>query len=88
VAEILEKFPDYRVQVEGHANRSSLNSDGSELTILSESRAKAVVEMLVRFGINRNRLTAIGMGGSKPIAAFGDVDNYWKNRRVEFLLLK
>lgn len=88
VAEILDKFPDYRVQVEGHANRSSLSSDGTELTALSESRAKAVVEMLVSFGINRNRLTAIGMGGRKPVAAFGDVDNYWKNRRVEFLLVK
>jgi hypothetical protein len=88
VAEILEKFPDYRVQVEGHANRSSPNSDGIELTALSESRAKAVVEMLVRFGTNRSRLTAIGMGGNKPIVAFGDVDNYWKNRRVEVLLLK
>jgi flagellar motor protein MotB len=88
VAEILDKFPDYRVQVEGHANRSSLSSDGTELAALSESRAKAVVEMLVRLGINRSRLTAIGMGGSMPIAVFGDVDNSWKNRRVEFLLLK
>jgi hypothetical protein len=88
VAEILAKFPDYQVQVEGHANRSSLNSDGSELTALSESRARAVMQMLVGFGINRNRLTAVGMGGRKPIAEFGDVDNYWKNRRVEFLLIR
>jgi flagellar motor protein MotB len=88
VAEILAKFPDYQVQVEGHANRSSLSSDGSELTALSEARAKAVVEMLVNFGISRNRLTAIGMGGERPIAEFGDVDNYWKNRRVEFLLVR
>jgi flagellar motor protein MotB len=88
VAEILDKFPDYRVQVEGHANRSSLTSDGSELTALSEARARAVVEMLVNFGINRNRLTAVGMGGRRPVAEFGDVDNYWKNRRVEFLLVR
>jgi flagellar motor protein MotB len=88
VAEILAKFPDYHVQVEGHANRSSLTSDGIELTALSEARAKAVVEMLVNFGINRSRLSAIGMGGRQPVAEFGDVDNYWKNRRVEFLLVR
>ncbi|MDR2419450.1 MAG: pallilysin-related adhesin [Treponema sp.] len=88
VAEILAKFPDYHVQVEGHANRSSLTSDGIELTTLSEARAKAVLDMLVSFGISRNRLSAVGMGGRKPVAEFGDVDNYWKNRRVEFLLVR
>jgi outer membrane protein OmpA-like peptidoglycan-associated protein len=88
IAEILSKFQDYRVQVEGHANRSSLTSDEQELVALSENRARAVVNMLVGFGVNRNRLTAIGMGAKKPVAAYGDVDNYWKNRRVEFLLIK
>jgi flagellar motor protein MotB len=88
IAEILSKFQDYRVQVEGHANRSTGAYDEQELVSLSESRARAVVNMLVEFGVNRNRLTAIGMGAKKPIAAYGDVDNYWKNRRVEFLLLK
>jgi flagellar motor protein MotB len=88
ISEILAKFREYRVQVEGHANRNSLSYDEEEMVELSEQRARAVVNMLVEFGIARNRLTAIGMGAKKPIAAFGDVDNYWKNRRVEFLLIK
>jgi hypothetical protein len=88
IAEILSKFQDYRVQVEGHANRSAGTYDEQELVALSESRARAVVNMLVGFGVNRNRLTALGMGAKKPVAAFSDVNNSWKNRRVEFLLIK
>jgi outer membrane protein OmpA-like peptidoglycan-associated protein/flagellar hook assembly protein FlgD len=90
VAEILNKFRDYRVQVEGHANpvlRTSAE-ERNELQPLSESRARAVVNMLVEFGVSRGRLSSIGMGGSRPVIRWEDHDNWWKNRRVEFILIK
>jgi flagellar hook assembly protein FlgD/flagellar motor protein MotB len=90
IAEILNKFRDYKVQVEGHANpvlRTQAEETG-ELQPLSESRAKAVVNMLVEFGVARNRLSAVGMGGSRPVVKYEDHDNWWKNRRVEFILIK
>ena len=90
IAEILNKFRDYKVQVEGHANPvlRTQAEETSELQPLSESRARAVVNMLVEFGVARNRLSAIGMGGSRPVVKHEDHDNWWKNRRVEFILIK
>ncbi|MDR3114042.1 MAG: pallilysin-related adhesin [Treponema sp.] len=91
IAEILNKFRDYRVRVEGHANRTQVDAtdeERQELQPLSEARARAVVNQLVEFGVTRNRLTAVGMGSTKPVVQFEDRDNWWKNRRVEFILIK
>jgi flagellar motor protein MotB len=91
IAEILNKFRDYKVRVEGHANRTQVDAteeERQELQPLSESRARAVVNQLVEFGVSRNRLTAIGMGSTKPVVQFEDRNNWWKNRRVEFILIK
>jgi outer membrane protein OmpA-like peptidoglycan-associated protein len=90
VAEILNKFRDYRVQVEGHANpvQRTDAEERNELQPLSESRARAVVNMLVEFGVSRGRLSSVGMGGSRPVVRWEDHDNWWKNRRVEFILIK
>ena len=90
VAQILNKFKDYRVQVEGHANPvlRTAAEERTELQPLSESRARAVVNMLSEFGVSKGRLSATGMGGSRPVVRFEDRDNWWKNRRVEFILIK
>ncbi len=90
IAEILNKFRDYRVQVEGHANpvTRTLTEETEELQPLSEARASAVLDMLVGYGVDRNRLTYVGMGGTRPVIQWEDYDNWWKNRRVEFILIK
>ena len=96
IAQILNKFPDYHVGIEGHAN-PTVNPDDragrqreqvQELQPLSEERAKRILDELVYLGVNRNRLRAYGIGGAQPIAAWTDRDNWWKNRRVEFILVK
>jgi len=93
IAQILNQFRDYKVQVEGHANPTqpvgpARDREEPELKRISEARAKAIVDQLVRNGVMRSRLTAIGAGSSKTIADFEDRDNWWKNRRVEFYLIK
>ncbi|MDR2941826.1 MAG: OmpA family protein [Treponema sp.] len=93
IALILNKFRDYKVQVEGHANPTqpagpARDREETELKRISEARAKAVVDLLVRYGVARNRLSSTGVGGSSPIVKFEDRDNWWKNRRVEFILIK
>jgi len=100
IADILNYFRTYKVRVEGHANptfapdsaqrASEERGTGGILGLqsVSEQRAKAVVEYLVRLGINRSRLTPIGMGGRSVRAEFADKPNWWKNRRVEFILEK
>jgi outer membrane protein OmpA-like peptidoglycan-associated protein len=93
IAQILNKFRDYKVLVEGHANPTqpegaARDREETELKRISEARAKAVVDILVRNGVARNRLSSAGVGGSKPVVKFEDRDNWWKNRRVEFILIK
>jgi flagellar hook assembly protein FlgD len=90
IAAILNKFRDYKVQVEGHANPVARTTaeERNELQPLSEKRAQMVMNMLVEFGVARNRLSFVGMGGTQPVVPYNDRDNWWKNRRVEFILIK
>ncbi len=95
LAEILEKYRQYEITVEGHANITKFwdaelarQEQINELIPLSEERAKKVMEALMERGISRSRLSAEGVGGSKPIVDFQDEENRWKNRRVEFILEK
>lgn len=96
IAQILNKFPDYKVRIEGHANNitgteaeeTSTANGNIPLVPLSEARANLVRDMLINFGVNRNRLSTVGMGGRRPVVSRADKPNWWKNRRVEFILDK
>ena len=94
LSELLKKFPEYTIHVEGHANNLSWQDpekaveEEKELLILSLGRAEAVKEMLVIEGISATRLIPVGRGGSDPIVPFGDGEHRWKNRRVEFILVR
>ena len=94
VALVLNKFGTYKVTVEGHANSTATTESARrleqerELQPLSQQRAQYVMDYLDRLGVSRSRLTAVGIGGARPLAPYSDRDNWWKNRRVEFILVK
>jgi len=95
IARSLNKFSDYRIVVEGHANPTTAPNTAARtrentiLKSLSEERANAVVNHLVtNNSINRQRLSAIGIGGDRTVEAYNDSEENWKNRRVEFLLIR
>ena len=98
IAEILKKFSDYKVTIQGHANRVSDNLDeetvdnlnewGRALGPLSQERADAIRDYLIKKGVSKSSITTEGMGGTKPVVNPKDTDNNWKNRRVEFILEK
>lgn len=98
IAEILNKFKDYKVKIVGHANRMTDLADeetvdnmkvwGKALQPLSAVRAEFVKTKLVKKGVTANRLSTEGKGGSEMIVDYKDKDNNWKNRRVEFILEK
>lgn len=96
IAQILNKFPDYSVRIEGHANNitgteaeeTSTANGNIPLVPLSEERADLVRDMLISFGVNGSRLSTVGMGGRQPVVPRADRANWWKNRRVEFILDK
>jgi outer membrane protein OmpA-like peptidoglycan-associated protein len=93
IAQVLGKFDKYHVTVEGHANYTVAPSqtrrrqrESQELKTLSQARAGTIVNYLIGLGVEQERLSSIGIGGDRPIVAFEDRDNWWKNRRVEFIL--
>jgi outer membrane protein OmpA-like peptidoglycan-associated protein len=95
IAATLRKFPEYRILIEGHGNLIHWESpemadreQEEELVPLSRARALEVRRVLIDEGIPWKRLDVAGQGGSSPIVPFGDEQNRWKNRRVEFILLK
>ena len=98
IAQILNRFRDYRIGVEGHANSIAKMSrlsqaaidreENSELLPLSTARAEAVRQKLVEFGVDPGRLSVVGRGSSEPVVPFTDAENRWKNRRVEFILIR
>jgi outer membrane protein OmpA-like peptidoglycan-associated protein len=98
IAEILDRFGDYQILIEGHANpttppgtrqRDTEETGGPRilgLLPLSRERAETVLEYLVRLGVARDRLSAVGMGGARTLVEYGNRDYWWQNRRVEFIL--
>jgi outer membrane protein OmpA-like peptidoglycan-associated protein len=95
LAEIFEKYRAYNVRIEGHAVNVSWadpaaaeREEKEELAPLSLSRAEAVKEALVELGMDGRRITAAGLGGRLPVVPHGDLENRWKNRRVEFVLVR
>ena len=83
LVEILKAHPNVRIQVLGHTD-----STGSETynQMLSEQRASAVTQHLVRQGVNASRLTSVGYGGSVPISNNVTREGRELNRRVEVIL--
>ncbi len=76
------------IVIEGHANNISgtKKEEETELLPLSQKRAEKIVEELVKRGVDPSILSAKGVGGSDPIADRKDRANWWKNRRVEFII--
>ncbi len=68
--------------VEGHTD-----IDGSEShnQTLSEERAKAVMDEMIRMGISPSRLKSLGHGQSVPLAGNDTPEGKAQNRRVEFV---
>jgi flagellar hook assembly protein FlgD/outer membrane protein OmpA-like peptidoglycan-associated protein len=95
LAEIFKKYSAYRILIEGHANitryadpKAAQKENEEELIPLSLARAEAVKRALISLGLDGGRISVTGLGGSKPVVRFDDLENVWKNRRVEFILIK
>ena len=85
VAEILRKYENYDVVIEGHTD--DIGEEDYNLS-LSEERAKAVQDYLIKRRIKEDRLQFIGMGETVPLYPNTGMENRRRNRRVEFLLIK
>jgi outer membrane protein OmpA-like peptidoglycan-associated protein len=82
---MLVNNPSMRVEIGGHTD----NLGAKEFNkILSQRRATAVKNYLVKSGIDASRVTAIGYGDSKPVGTNLTREGRRMNRRTEFKILE
>jgi outer membrane protein OmpA-like peptidoglycan-associated protein len=83
LANRLAARPEWHLTIEGHTDASG--SPGHNLQ-LSQKRANAIRDYLLKKGIAANRLTAIGYGQTRPVADNRTPAGKAANRRVELRL--
>lgn len=83
VVEILKQNPSFKLTIEGHTDNVGIPESNQ---ILSENRAKAVMQYLIGEGIESSRLAAVGYGQVKPVDKNSTSKGRANNRRVEFKL--
>ncbi|MBL7922764.1 MAG: PD40 domain-containing protein, partial [Bacteroidia bacterium] len=80
----LKAQPQMKIEISGHTDSTG---DKKANQLLSEQRAKAVVDFLVAKGIPAARLTYKGYGDTKPVSPNDTEEGRAKNRRTEFSIL-
>lgn len=81
LARIVKDCPEFIVEVEGHTDSQGEPAANQRL---SERRASAVLEYLVRAGVPGSSLAAIGYAETRPVAPNDTAVNMARNRRIEF----
>lgn len=79
LANFMKKHAQTKVEVQGHTDTSG---SAAINTKLSQKRAEAVMNAVVKMGVAKDRLTAKGYGPSQPIADNSTQEGKQKNRRV------
>jgi len=82
---IMTENSQVKIEISGHTDKTGTESLN---LILSEARAKTIVEYLVECGIDSSRINFKGYGSSQPIADNASAEGRAKNRRVEFKILE
>jgi OOP family OmpA-OmpF porin len=77
------RCPGANIEIAGHTDADG--EDGFNQA-LSEKRAQAVADYLVKAGLPANRFTAAGYGSTQPVASNDTDEGKARNRRIEFLV--
>ena len=89
IVEVMREYPKMKIDIRSHTD--SRGSDSYNLK-LSERRAKATVEWMVKQGIERKRLTAKGYGETQLVNGCSNgvpctEEEHQENRRSEFIVV-
>lgn len=81
IAAAARACPDLVVEIEGHTDSEGTAERNKGL---SERRAQAVADYLVRVGIPTAKVKAVGYGDTQPVAPNDTAEGRARNRRIEF----
>jgi OmpA-OmpF porin, OOP family len=85
IAKLLKSNPLLAVHVVGHTDNVGPHDVNMKL---SQARADAVKNYLVKKGIAAERITTKGFGPSNPVASNSTKEGKQKNRRIEFFRVR
>ncbi len=78
-ADFLKQHPEVKAEIQGHTDNKGSAAYNKKL---SEKRAKAVYETLIKLGVSKEQLSYKGYGEENPIASNDTEEGRAKNRRV------
>jgi OOP family OmpA-OmpF porin len=84
-ADMLKQHPNVNVVVEGYTD--SIGTVSYNLK-LSQRRAEAVYDYLVKEGVAPDRMKTVGYGKSNPVASNATAEGRYLNRRVELKVVQ
>ena len=79
LAELIQKHGDYKVKIEGNADKIGSNNYNEKL---GQRRADAVKAFLVKYGASPAQISTVTLGKRNPKVDNGNVDGRFMNRRV------
>lgn len=77
------RCPAANIEVAGHTDS---DGDAAANMALSEKRAQAVADYLVKAGLPASRISAVGYGSTQPVAANDSDEGKARNRRIDFVV--
>jgi outer membrane protein OmpA-like peptidoglycan-associated protein len=80
LGDIIAKYSDDRVRIEGHTDSQGPNALNEELSL---RRADAVRRVLTSRGVQEKQMLVLGLGETRPVADNKTAEGRAKNRRVE-----
>ena len=84
VVSLLNDNPNLKIEIDGYTDNTGQPKDN---LLLSENRAKAVVNYLLKMGIKTQQLSSKGFGSAKPIADNSTENGKALNRRTELSVI-
>ena len=85
LVDVMKLKPSLIIEIAGHTDNTGTPEINKKL---SQSRAEAVKNYLIKKGINANRVTAKGYGDTEPVADNKAEEDKAKNRRTEVRIIK
>jgi len=83
IGQVIIDNPSFLIEIRGHTD--NVGNPENNL-ILSQNRANAVCDYLIKRGVSERKITANGFGDSKPVANNNTSAGKKLNRRVEFIV--
>ena len=82
---MMQGLPNVEIEIRNHTDNVG---DDEKNRLLSQKRADAIADNLVKRGINIERIKAVGIGEKSPITSNETALGRAENRRTEFLIIK